>query len=283
MKRVLSILGAVLLIANMFGQATQEMSYQAVIMNSSNVLVTSSPIGMRVSILQGSDTGTPIYVETHTSATNENGLVTIELGGGTPVTGTIRDIVGSTGTYFLKTETDPTGGVNYTAIVGTSRLLNEPYALEATHYVGESYGGGIVFYVYDDGQHGFITTTVDQNTRIRRQNGTDILNNAVKGGINSGKYNSERITAIKGARDDDTQISANYQSGYYSDWYLPSKYELKLLYLHRAVLGGYDDFAKGWSSTEVSSVNSWFQSFATGGTFSNGKDDGVYVRVLRRF
>ncbi len=86
---------------------------------------------MRISILQGSVEGTAVYVETQVSTTNSNGLVTIEIGGGTPVTGTFTGIDWSTGPYYIKTETDPAGGVNYPAIVGTSQLLSVPYALYA--------------------------------------------------------------------------------------------------------------------------------------------------------
>jgi len=154
---------------------------------------------------------------------------------------------------------------------------------QTNHYVGESFGGGIVFYVYDGGKHGLITSTVDRSVRIQRQNSTSAATNAVTDGIAADKFNTERISAIKSVEDDDDPIYFNYQDSYYSDWYMPSKYELNLLYLNRSVLGGYDDFAKGWSSTEDSRVNAWFKSFAAGGAFSNGKDDVLYVRVHRRF
>jgi uncharacterized protein YhbP (UPF0306 family) len=153
---------------------------------------------------------------------------------------------------------------------------------QATHYVGESYGDGIVFYVYDDGKHGIITATMDRSKRIQRQNETSTVTNTVTNGIDAVKFNTERISAIKGA-EEEVQIYSSYQDSYYSDWYLPSKYELSLLYLNRAVLGGYADFSKGWSTTEASRVNAWFKSFATGGSFTNGKDDVVYVRDHRRF
>ena len=283
MKRVLSILGAVLLTAIMFGQATETLSYQEVIRNSSNVIVTSSPIGMRVSILQDSATGTPVYVETHSSTTDENGLVSIELGGGTPVTGTFADVHRETSTYFLKTETDPTGGVNYSAIVSTSLLFKRPYAFEATHFVGESYGDGIVFYVDENGQHGLITATIDKSTRVKRHNGTFTVTDAARDEMGIREYNTERINAIKGAGSSNAQIFDNPQDDNLSDWYLPTRYDLNLLYTRRAVIGGYSDFAKGWKSTEMSRVNAWFYSFVTGATFTNGKDDAEYIRVLRKF
>ena len=132
MKKIYSIVTGILLTASVWSQAPQKMSYQAVIRNTNNTLVTSKVIGMRISILKGSSVGTEVYAETQTStiATNANGLVSIEIGTGTPVTGTFVGIKWAEGPYFIKTETDPTGGTNYT-IVGTSELLSIPYALHA--------------------------------------------------------------------------------------------------------------------------------------------------------
>jgi hypothetical protein len=114
--------------SSIFAQAPQKMSYQAVIRNTSGALVTSSSVGMKISILQGSETGTVVYSETQTASTNTNGLVSLEIGSGTVVTGIFAGINWGNGTYFIKTQTDPTGGTNYT-IVGSSQLLSVPYAL----------------------------------------------------------------------------------------------------------------------------------------------------------
>ena len=130
MKRVSALLLAFVFITVVFAQQPQKMSYQAVIRNNSNALVISSSVGMRISILRGSASGTPVYVETQTPVTNANGLITIEIGGGTVVTGSFAAIDWSSGIYFIKTETDPAGSTNYT-ITGTSQLLSVPYALYA--------------------------------------------------------------------------------------------------------------------------------------------------------
>jgi len=119
-----------------FAQAPQKMSYQAVVRNAANDLSTNQTVGMQISVLQGSDTGTPVYIETQTPTTNANGLVNLEIGTGTVVSGTFASIDWSTGTYYIKTETDPTGGTSYT-INGTSQLLSVPYAL----YAGNTGGG----------------------------------------------------------------------------------------------------------------------------------------------
>jgi hypothetical protein len=132
MKKIYSLLAGLLLTASVWAQAPQKMSYQAVIRNSSNALLTSTSVGMQISILQGSSTGTAVYVETQTVSTNANGLVSLEIGTGTPVTGTFASINWANGPYFIKTETDPTGGTAYT-IVGTNELMSVPYALFAAN------------------------------------------------------------------------------------------------------------------------------------------------------
>lgn len=109
-------------------QSPERMSYQAVVRDASNTLVTGSPVGMRLSILQGSGSGSAVYVETQTPTTNANGLATLQIGGGSPVSGNFSTIDWANGPYFLKTETDPLGGTDYT-ITGTSQLLSVPYAL----------------------------------------------------------------------------------------------------------------------------------------------------------
>jgi uncharacterized protein (TIGR02145 family) len=130
MKKIFTTIVIIILGVYLFSQTPQKISYQAVIRNASNALITSHAVGMRISILQGSATGTTVYAETQNPTTNSNGLISIEIGGGTPVSGSYAGINWSAGTYFIKTETDPTGGTSYT-ITGTSQLLSVPYALHA--------------------------------------------------------------------------------------------------------------------------------------------------------
>jgi hypothetical protein len=134
MKKLFTFLAVVVLTASVLAQSPQKMSYQAVIRDASNVLVVNHAIGMRVSILQTSVNGTVKYQEIYNPnpQTNANGLVTIEIGGGIPISGTFAGLDWSVGPYYIKTETDPTGGTNYT-ITGTSQLLSVPYALNASY------------------------------------------------------------------------------------------------------------------------------------------------------
>jgi len=134
MRKLYTIFAAVLITSGVLipqltnAQAPQKMSYQAVIRNSSNTLITSQAVGIRISILKGTSTGSPVYVETQTPTTNINGLASMEIGSGTVVSGNFSTINWANGPYFIKTETDPAGGTNY-SITGTSELMSVPYAL----------------------------------------------------------------------------------------------------------------------------------------------------------
>lgn len=140
MKKIITICAAIIMTASLWAQSPEKMSYQAVVRDGSNNLVTSSAVGMQISILQGSPSGTAMYVETQTPTTNANGLVSIEIGAGTVVSGDFTTIDWANGPYFIKTETDPIGGTSYT-ITGTSQLLSVPYALHAK--TAETVTGGI--------------------------------------------------------------------------------------------------------------------------------------------
>ncbi|WP_166964001.1 tail fiber domain-containing protein [Yeosuana marina] len=130
-KKSFIAIAVLLSLQNVLAQSPQKMSYQAVIRNASNTLISNTNVSMRVSILQGTSAGTEVFKETfNATPTNINGLVTIEIGTGTPVTGTFSGINWANGPYFIKTETDPNGGSTYT-ITGTSQLMSVPYALYA--------------------------------------------------------------------------------------------------------------------------------------------------------
>ena len=92
MKKIMTIYAALIMTANVFAQSPNKMSYQAVIRNASNALVANQAVGMRISILQGTASGTAVYVETQTPTTNANGLASIEIGGGSVNTGTFAAI-----------------------------------------------------------------------------------------------------------------------------------------------------------------------------------------------
>jgi hypothetical protein len=110
-------------------QAPEMISYQALLRNNTGGIIQNGNVGMRISVLQGSVSGPAVYTETHTTTTNENGLITLNIGSGT-TTDSFAAIDWGNGSYYIKTETDPNGGTDYT-IEGTSQLLSVPYALYA--------------------------------------------------------------------------------------------------------------------------------------------------------
>jgi hypothetical protein len=136
MMRVFIILVTTIFVADLFltqrscAQVPEKISYQAVLRNNNNQLLTSQAVGLRISILRGSTIFKIIYVETHYATTNENGLITVEIGGGTVVSGDFSAINWADGPYYIKTSIDPEGGTDYT-IISTSQLLSVPYAMYA--------------------------------------------------------------------------------------------------------------------------------------------------------
>ncbi len=132
MKHLIKTSALIIMSLSVFAQSPEKMSYQAIIRNQNNALVVNTQIGMQISIVQGAADGTSVYVETQTPSTNNNGLVSIEIGSGTVITGNFATVDWANGPYFIKTETDPTGGTSY-SITGTSQLLSVPYALHAKH------------------------------------------------------------------------------------------------------------------------------------------------------
>jgi hypothetical protein len=130
MKKIILSLLFLLTVTVVWAQVPQQVSYQSVIRDGNNKVIASSTVGIKISLLQGSATGTAVYVETHQKTTNANGLVSLEIGTGTVLSGSFASINWANGPYLIKTETDPTGGTNYSA-PGVFALNSVPYALYA--------------------------------------------------------------------------------------------------------------------------------------------------------
>jgi len=130
MKKIYSLLLTILCTSILWAQSPEKMSYQAVIRDADNALAATQAVTIQVTLLQGSVSGNLVYQERHSTTTNGNGLVSFEIGGGAVASGDFAAIDWANGPYFIKTETDPTGGNDY-ALVGVSQLLSVPYALHA--------------------------------------------------------------------------------------------------------------------------------------------------------
>jgi hypothetical protein len=143
MKKLITTTILSSLIIGVMAQAPLRIGYQAVVRDNSNQLIVNSEVGIRTTILQGSPEGTVIYQELHypNPETNANGLVSLQIGGGLPLQGSINDLQLDQGPFFLKTETDPNGGTTYT-ITGTTEFLSTPYSLYANKATPVGPAGG---------------------------------------------------------------------------------------------------------------------------------------------
>lgn len=212
-----------------------------------------------------------IYVNsnTYSSDLDNYGIMSIE-------TGTLNQEIGAQGT---------SGSTGTTGTQGQMSSGDFPL-----HMIGEQYGGGIVFYVYDNGLHGLIASSADQSTGIRWYGGSEAVTRAKANGIGAGKANTAIIISNQGFVDG-AEFAASICNEYsfyvngitYGDWYLPSKFELNLLYLQKTIVGNFADVVY-WSSCEENSSNAWCQSFLSGipGSSSKGRPS-VHVRAIRSF
>ncbi len=124
------IVGFLISIDFAYAQSPQKFSYQAVVRDGNEELATNQNIGLQISILEDSENGSAVYVERHFPTTNANGLVSLEIGTGTVISGNFEAIEWGEHTYFVQTETDLDGGSNY-SISGTSQLVSVPYSINA--------------------------------------------------------------------------------------------------------------------------------------------------------
>lgn len=111
-------------------QAPSKFSYQAVVRDASGALINKSPVGIQISLYKNATSGSAVYVERHTTNSNANGLISIEIGSGTLQSGNFRTIDWGNNNYFIKSEMDPNGGTSYTVEL-SNQLLSVPYALYA--------------------------------------------------------------------------------------------------------------------------------------------------------
>ncbi len=155
-----------------------------------------------------------------------------------------------------------------------------------TYKIGDSYGGGIIFWVDAAGRQVLIAATADQSTGIvwfKTSIGPAI--GASLDGVYAGKANTVIISTMQHAGSYAAQVCADYSvtvnGEYYDDWYLPSKTELSLLYAQKNVVGGFNTSAIYWSSTEASGSGALDVDFSGGGMYNGGKTSPLNVRCVR--
>jgi len=172
------------------------------------------------------------------------------------------------------------------------------------HYVGELYGGGIVFYVYDNGQHGLIASLDDlnANTGVAWSGDVSTEIGAAARSMTDGVNNTAAIIAQDATPNKAATLCDSYAGGGFTDWYLPSNRELYLLcsqdLLINQILNNDGDattngftqehtsptYGRYWSSTEYSNNNVWAYDFGTGSSYGGSyKGYNYNVRAIRSF
>ena len=175
MNKIFTFLAAIIVATSVFAQSPEKLSYQAVLRNASRQLVVSQRVGMQISILQGSVDGAAVYIETQIDTTSVSGMVTIEIGTGV-TSDDFSAINWSNGPYFVKIETDPNGGTDYT-MTGVSQLMSVPYAFHAKSAVAVT--GSITESQISDLQNYLTTETDPTFTTWDRSTGISITESQV--------------------------------------------------------------------------------------------------------
>jgi len=128
MRNILTLFAFLLLVGTSHAQAPQGIPYQAAARNSSGTILASTSISVRFTIRDSVTTGIIKYRETHSTTTDANGMFSVTVGQGTPVSGTFASINWVTNAKFLQVELDPAGGSTYIDM-GTQQMMSVPYAL----------------------------------------------------------------------------------------------------------------------------------------------------------
>ena len=160
-------------------------------------------------------------------------------------------------------------------------------------FIGKNHEGGRIFWIDETGKHGLIAATVDQSQKgISWNPGPAVVTGASGDIIYDGQKNTEKIIRVQG---DHAQYAARLCKDFsitvnkitYNDWYLPSRYELNLLFRQRTIIGGFNT-SNGiyWSSTETMKEQgsmAWEQEFRFGSQQEDDKDLPNQVRCIRKF
>jgi hypothetical protein len=165
-----------------------------------------------------------------------------------------------------------------------------------THYIGEEFGGGVIFHLWKDNagvEHGLIVDKTDLSTSQVWSNIDLTLIGPSAQSSWDGLSNSNAIVAQAGHTNSAAALCLNSTNGAQSDWYLPSIDELSLLWHSRfnvnkslSAIGGATVLPRTgfyWSSTEIFNRDAWNFHFDDGAANYSGKNLTFYVRAVRAF
>jgi len=200
-------------------------------------------------------------------------------------------LTGVTEDFFTVSGADPVSNSANSGVVTAS------FPETATVAVGDSCGGGIVAYILQSGdpgyvtgeQHGLIAATSDQSGDIYWHASQSGVTGATETVLGKGKENTDTIISFYGSEVNAAKLCADYinsetGTGVYNDWFLPSNDELEKLHTNRVAIGGFTEFGGYWSSSEYDETRAWARSFlATGINTGFFKDSLQSVRAVRYF
>jgi hypothetical protein len=314
MKKISLLLLCVSLLATAQAQIPPNaFNYSAVARNAAGDPIATSTIGIQITILKTSPTGASQYMENHFVNTDAFGLFNLVIGAGAAQSGNMATIDWSNDNYYLKVGMDANGGSSFVTM-GTTQLLSVPYALYAksagsvssntgggnfTHYIGEEFGGGVIFHLWNDAQgqeHGLIVDKVDLSTAQEWSNVHDVEIGPAAQSSWNGLSNSNAIVSQPGHISSAAALCLNSNNGGQTDWYLPSIEELTLLWQARfsvnmslsAIVGAAilpNELVAYWSSTEGGLWSPATFYFPNGGNYGvfYTKLSALYVRAIRAF
>jgi len=220
----------------------------------------------------------------------------------TAATGAVTNVTGTAPISVATGTTTPLISIAAatTSAAGSMSAADKTKLDGSTHAIGDNYGGGIVFFVYDGGRHGLIAAKNDQSTGIAWKNYWDRVTGATGDGLNAGAMNTAIIVAGQMNDDQSGNFAAKVCADYsvtdgdvtYGDWYLPSLFELHQMWLNIGPvgqnIGGFSTGSRYWSSTENSdspSNTACYVVFTNNGYLQSNrsKNDLCYVRAIRSF
>ena len=154
------------------------------------------------------------------------------------------------------------------------------------HFIGEHFGGGVIFCLSPSGDHGLIAASQDFEEALPWSR-KDTVTGAKDTALGAGAANTRRTVKVLGFPQYEADSYAALECmgvilNGYQDWYLPSINELNKMYQHKTIIGGFQQFAY-WSSTESNVTKAWFKNFHDGLQLLQVKSAGYAVRPIRRF
>lgn len=300
--RILLTTLALFVSALIIAQVPALIPYQAVARDAGEQPLANTTVNARFTIHDGTATGLNVWQELQTVSTSALGLFTVQLGSSVPLT----NVNWADGSKFMQVEIDLGSGF---VDMGTQQMLSVPYALYAasagsgsgdfTHFIGEEFGGGVIFHLWKDSQgqeHGLIVDTVDLSISQAWSNITDFMVGASAQSIWDGLSNSNAIVAQAGHTASASALCLNSTNGGQTDWYLPSIQELNTLWNNYYTVARTFSQIPGasalledalyWSSSDRSDVNyAYFFYFHIGNGYGDfiEKSQMLRVRAVRAF